>query len=99
MSHGHFIRAFKEFGVAGTFKKLYKMRTLKFGAYMGTDELGNKYYENKIDYPHGALLVPYKCALLSCCCACGCQQRGTLFLLLCVRFPPLIFACRPASLG
>lgn len=53
MSHGHFIRAVKEFGVTGTFKKLFKMRTLKFGTYMGTDELGNKYYENKIDYPHG----------------------------------------------
>ena len=79
MSHGHFIRAFKEFGLVvrvapaaqrqfrsrwlsvkamsppslrrpahpqGTFKKLYKMRTLKFGTLIGEDELGNKYYEN-----------------------------------------------------
>lgn len=33
MSHGHFLRALKEFGVVGTFKKLYMMRTIKFGAY------------------------------------------------------------------
>lgn len=54
MSHGHFIRAFKEFGVVGTFWKLYKTRTLKFGALVGVDHLGNHYYENTIDYPHGA---------------------------------------------
>lgn len=54
MSHGHFIRAVKEWGVVGTFKKLYKMRTLKFGSLVGVDHLGNEYYENVIDYPHGA---------------------------------------------
>lgn len=53
MSHGHFIRAFKEFGVKGTFKKLYKMRTLKFGALVGVDKYGNEYYENTVDYPFG----------------------------------------------
>lgn len=78
MSHGHFLKAFREFGLVvrlravetplglslplpsgqprllpspprhlqGTFKKLYKMRTLKFGTLMGEDALGNKYYEN-----------------------------------------------------
>lgn len=30
----------------GTFKKIYKMRTIKFGTLIGEDELGNKYYEN-----------------------------------------------------
>lgn len=92
MSHGNFIRAFREFGVVvrpslrcarffwpvssprraprrrlvvgplyllllalpqGTFKKLYKMRTLKFGTLVGEDALGNRYYENTVDYPHG----------------------------------------------
>lgn len=53
MSHGHFIRAFKEFGVVGTFRKLYKTRTLKFGALIGTDKYGNKYYENRVDYAYG----------------------------------------------
>lgn len=52
MSHGGFIRAFREFGVKGTFEKLYKMRTLKFGQLVGTDSYGNQYYENTIEYPH-----------------------------------------------
>lgn len=82
MSHGNFLKAFREFGLVvraetakgehhplfapppnraaltppppsppshllqGTFKKLYKMRTLKFGTLIGEDALGNKYYEN-----------------------------------------------------
>lgn len=29
MSHGHFLRALREYGVKGTFEKLYKMRTIK----------------------------------------------------------------------
>ena len=53
MSHGHFIRAIKEWGVIGTFKKLHKMRTLKFGKLVGTDQFGNEYYENTKDYQHG----------------------------------------------
>jgi NADH:ubiquinone oxidoreductase subunit len=108
MSHGHFLRAFREFGLVvrvasassfrgfarprsllqlratrvfpaaanlcsssascaisslprlpalpvaqGTFKKLYKMRTLKFGTLIGEDSLGNRYYENTVDYPYG----------------------------------------------
>lgn len=35
MSHGNFLRAFKEFGVVGTFWKLYQQRTLKFGTLIG----------------------------------------------------------------
>ena len=57
MSHAHFIRALKEFGVVGTWRKLYKMRTLKFGSLVGVDHLGNEYYENPIDYPHGTWWV------------------------------------------
>jgi len=53
MSHGHVLRALKEFGVVGTFKKLYKMRTLKFGRLVGVDDFGNHYYENTKDYPAG----------------------------------------------
>lgn len=54
MSHGHFLRALKEFGVRGTFEKLYKMRTIKFGDLKGVDRYGNQYFENTVDYPHGA---------------------------------------------
>lgn len=53
MSHGHFIRALREFGFVGTFKKLYKMRTTKFGKLVGTDQFSNEYYENTKDYPAG----------------------------------------------
>jgi len=53
MSYGNFVRAFKEFGAVGTFKKLYQQRTLKFGSLVGTDRLGNKYFENTEDYLHG----------------------------------------------
>ena len=53
MSYGNFLRAFKEFGPKGTFLRLWQQRTLKFGALKGTDQLGNKYYENKVDYPFG----------------------------------------------
>ena len=53
MSHGNFIRAIREYGVRGTFEKLYKMRTLKFGRLVGTDRFGNNYYENTKDYPAG----------------------------------------------
>jgi len=53
MSHGHFLRALKEYGVVGTFKKLYKMRTIKFGTLIGTDQFGNRYFENTKDYPYG----------------------------------------------
>lgn len=56
MSHGHFLRALKEFGVAGTFQKLYKMRTIKFGELKGVDRYGNQFFENTVDYPHGAWL-------------------------------------------
>jgi NADH dehydrogenase (ubiquinone) 1 alpha subcomplex subunit 12 len=52
MSHGNFLKAFKEFGIVGTFKKLYKTRTLKFGYLVGVDKYGNQYFENTKDYPH-----------------------------------------------
>eukprot|EP01138_Halocafeteria_seosinensis_P016160 gb/GECG01016490.1/.p1 GENE.gb/GECG01016490.1/~~gb/GECG01016490.1/.p1 ORF type:complete len:210 (+),score=18.19 gb/GECG01016490.1/:1-630(+) len=39
-------RALKEFGLRGTFTKLFQQRTLKFGRLVGTDRYGNKYYEN-----------------------------------------------------
>lgn len=54
MSHGHFLKAFKEFGLKGTWDKLQKMRTLKFGQLVGTDKYGNEYYENRTDYMYGA---------------------------------------------
>ena len=65
MSHGNFVRALREFGVRGTFEKLYKMRTIKFGDLKGVDRYGNQYFENRVDYPHGAQLArrrPLACA-------------------------------------
>lgn len=56
MSHGHFLRALKEYGLKGTFERLYKMRTIKFGRLVGVDVYGNKYMENTKDYPSGAVL-------------------------------------------
>jgi NADH ubiquinone oxidoreductase subunit NDUFA12 len=53
MSHFPIVKAFKELGPIGIFKKLYKMRTIKFGNLVGTDIHGNKYYENSVDYPYG----------------------------------------------
>ena len=53
MSHGHFFRALKEYGVKGTFEKLYKLRTIKFGELKGVDRYGNQFYENTVDYPFG----------------------------------------------
>ena len=53
MSYGNVIRALKEFGVRGTFDKLWSVKTLKFGTVVGVDKTGNTYYENTIDYPQG----------------------------------------------
>lgn len=53
-AHGHFLRAIKEFGLVGTWRALYKNRTLKFGTLIGTDHYGNQYFENREDYAHGA---------------------------------------------
>ena len=52
MSHGDLVRAVSAFGAIGTLKKLFMMRTLKFGQLVGTDHLGNRYYENAVEYPH-----------------------------------------------
>lgn len=53
MSHGPLLRALRELGVVGTFRELYSYRTIKFGALVGVDAAGNKYYENTVDYPYG----------------------------------------------
>lgn len=45
-------RALKEYGLVGTFNKLFQQRTLKFGRLVGTDRFGNKYFENE-HYPWG----------------------------------------------
>uniref|UniRef100_A0A7S1CQN8 NADH dehydrogenase [ubiquinone] 1 alpha subcomplex subunit 12 n=1 Tax=Bicosoecida sp. CB-2014 TaxID=1486930 RepID=A0A7S1CQN8_9STRA len=47
------LRAVREFGVIETARKLHMVKTLKFGALVGVDELGNKYYENKEEYAYG----------------------------------------------
>jgi len=49
MSHGDIVRAVRAFGALGTIEKLFKMRTLKFGNLVGTDSLGNRYYENTVE--------------------------------------------------
>ena len=51
----------KELGVKETFWKIFQQRTLKFGRLVGTDALGNKYYENKKDYPLGAWAAAVRC--------------------------------------
>jgi NADH:ubiquinone oxidoreductase subunit len=51
MSYANVFRAVKEWGVKGTFWRLFQQRTLKFGTLMGVDKYGNEYYENT-EYPH-----------------------------------------------
>jgi hypothetical protein len=70
MSYGNFVRAFKEFGAMGTFKKLYQQRTLKFGQLIGTDRYGNKYFENTTEYNHGEITSWFNLPGL-CCCSAG----------------------------
>lgn len=41
-----YARSLRESGVWGTVKRLYQFKDIKFGTHIGTDELGNKYYEN-----------------------------------------------------
>jgi NADH:ubiquinone oxidoreductase subunit len=53
MSHGHFLTAFRRLGLQGTFREIFRKRTLKFGKLVGTDAYGNKYYENTVDYANG----------------------------------------------
>jgi len=36
----NFVRAFREYGVKGTFTKLWQWRTIKFGRLIGTDAIG-----------------------------------------------------------
>lgn len=52
-AHANIVRAVKEWGIKETFWKIFQQRTLKFGDLVGTDKYGNKYYENKKDYPFG----------------------------------------------
>ena len=47
------MRAVRAWGVVGTIEKLFKMRTLKFGKLVGTDQLGNRYYENTVEVRAG----------------------------------------------
>mmetsp|Transcript_15710 Transcript_15710/g.23093 ORF Transcript_15710/g.23093 Transcript_15710/m.23093 type:complete len:204 (-) Transcript_15710:295-906(-) len=48
-----YMRAFKEWGLKGTLVKMYQVGDIKFGTLKGVDHVGNKYYENMEDYPHG----------------------------------------------
>lgn len=48
---GALLRALREYGIKGTWRKLYKMRMIKFGRLVGVDKYGNHYYENTVDYP------------------------------------------------
>ena len=65
MSHGPFLRSLREYGLRGTFEKLYKMRTIKFGRLIGVDRFGNQYFENTADYPHGVFTATYAAAATS----------------------------------
>ena len=67
-SYGSVVRAVRELGVKETFWKIFQTRTLKFGNLVGTDALGNRYYENKKDYPYGAgAPFPSPIPVPSCC--------------------------------
>jgi NADH:ubiquinone oxidoreductase subunit len=44
----------------GTWKTLYKMRNIKVGKLVGTDALGNQYFENYKDYASGHRWVVYE---------------------------------------
>lgn len=46
-------RAIMERGPLGAFEQFFKLRTFKFGRLVGVDRLGNKYYENTVEYKHG----------------------------------------------
>ena len=48
----HYLKALQTYGLKGTVKRLYQFKDIKFGVHVGTDELGNKYFENN-DYPSG----------------------------------------------
>uniref|UniRef100_A0A7S2RCD4 NADH dehydrogenase [ubiquinone] 1 alpha subcomplex subunit 12 n=1 Tax=Mucochytrium quahogii TaxID=96639 RepID=A0A7S2RCD4_9STRA len=47
-----YLRAFRELGFKGTVEHFWTFRQIKFGTYKGTDEMGNKYFEN-LDLPYG----------------------------------------------
>jgi NADH:ubiquinone oxidoreductase subunit len=50
----HFdLRVLTRLGPWGALKTLYKMRTMKVGALIGTDFRGNQYFENREEYAHG----------------------------------------------
>ena len=63
-AHANIVRAVKEWGIKETFWKIFQQRTLKFGDLVGTDKYGNKYYENKKDYPFGTSPSPCACLRL-----------------------------------
>ncbi len=92
MSYGNFVRAFKEFGAVGTFKKLYQQRTLKFGSLVGTDRYGNKYFENTEDYHHGKFILSPWLLFSHRVCDC-CPMR------LAVHVVANSVVCRPAQMG
>ena len=49
----HYAKALSKYGVQGTFIQLYNFGHVKFGDHVGTDEFGNQYFENGVDYPIG----------------------------------------------
>ena len=52
MAHFDF-RVVARLGPWGALKTLYKQRTMKVGALIGTDYNGNQYFENTAEYAHG----------------------------------------------
>ncbi|GBG29532.1 NADH dehydrogenase ubiquinone 1 alpha subcomplex subunit 12 [Hondaea fermentalgiana] len=42
----NYIKAVQTWGLKDTLRKFYQLKQIKFGTYVGTDEFGNKYYEN-----------------------------------------------------
>jgi NADH:ubiquinone oxidoreductase subunit len=46
MTMKHWIHSLQTLGLRGTARRLYQFRDIKFGTYVGSDEHGNKYFED-----------------------------------------------------
>lgn len=46
-------RALRDYGLKETARIFWQMRSVKHGTLVGVDRIGNKYYENREEYPFG----------------------------------------------
>jgi len=50
-------RALKDYGLRESARIFWQMRSIKHGALIGMDRFGNKYYENRVEYPYGKTAI------------------------------------------